>query len=114
MSDGDEQDLAEAFDPDEIGDDPEGELEYPPEQRLGVERDPDAALVPEVDKWTVPGEEPAPAVGRLVESGRDTDEVGAPDDESEAVAWAEPVEVDLSAEEAAVHLTNDPPFDDGP
>ena len=109
----DEQDQAEAFDPDEIGDDPEGDLQYPPEHRLGVEdRDPDDALVPDFGVDTATDDEPEPAVARLVSPDEDDDVPGGVDDESNAVAWApEQVEVDLSAEEAAVHLTDDPPFD---
>jgi hypothetical protein len=50
-------------------------------------------------------------VGRLVGPGADDDGEDLEDDEPDAVA-SSVEEDDLSAEEEAVHLTGDPPFDD--
>lgn len=48
-------------------------------------------------------------IGRLVEPGVDEDVIGS-DDEAESIARAYDDEPDLSAEEAAVHLTDEPPL----
>ena len=51
------------------------------------------------------------SVGRLVDPAATDDAVDAEDEEPDAVATsADEDERDLSAEEDAVHLTNDPPF----
>jgi hypothetical protein len=101
----DQQHTAEAFDPDELGDDPTGELEYPADRPLGSSdptrddrvtdsvRDREWREEPELDRVEEPDE-----VGRLVAPN----DVLA-DDESDAVASAAD-EDDLSAEEAAVHV----------
>jgi hypothetical protein len=51
-------------------------------------------------------------VGRLIGPGGDDDAMDAEDDEADAVAWRADVDddSDLSAEEEAVHLTDDPPY----
>jgi hypothetical protein len=51
-------------------------------------------------------------VGRLIGPGGDDDLPDAEDDEADAVAWRADVDddSDLSAEEEAVHLTDDPPY----
>jgi hypothetical protein len=51
-------------------------------------------------------------VGRLIGPGGDDDAIDAEDDEADAVAWRADVDddSDLSAEEEAVHLTDDPPY----
>jgi hypothetical protein len=50
-------------------------------------------------------------VGRLRGPGSDDDGEDLEDDEAEAVAWrADDDDGDLSAEEEAVHLTEDPPY----
>jgi hypothetical protein len=51
------------------------------------------------------------SVGRLVEPGADDDAVDFEDDEPDLVATSVDEE-DLSAEEDAIHLTMDPPFDE--
>jgi hypothetical protein len=51
-------------------------------------------------------------IGRLIGPGGDDDAVDAEDDEPDAVAWRadDDDDSDLSAEEEAVHLTDDPPY----
>ncbi len=107
MSD-DQQRTAEAIDPDELGDDPEGDLEFPPERPLGLS---DAAgLDGEMD--SVEDRQ------RREQRGPDDQEDGMrltsstdllADDEADLVGGSASAE-DLSAEEAAVHLTADPTF----
>ena len=48
-------------------------------------------------------------VGRIVEPGTDEDVTDFIDEEADSVGHAEPAD-DLSAEEAAMHLTDDPPM----
>jgi hypothetical protein len=153
MSDvGDAQDRAERLDPDvlsdEVDDDPEGALVYPPDRPLGVEEYGTVASEERVDEplaeraWreqpddlaALEGPDDAELaaleladddggdaadveeevasqrpLGRLVQPGADDDAVDLVDDEADAVAgWAD--ESDLSAEEAAVHLTAAPPY----
>jgi hypothetical protein len=161
----DEQEIAEAFDPDALTlgdedtyDDPEGELAYPPDRLLGArdygttiaeervdepleerlrrethdplddidEPEPDElvaieaedligvdddvlVLVEELDVDDEIARERA--VGRLVGPGAEDDAEDLPDDEPDAIASIVDEE-DLSAEEDAVHLTDDPPFGD--
>jgi hypothetical protein len=52
--------------------------------------------------------EPGPAVGRLVEADADEDGLPLLDEEPESVGTAAPDQLDLSAEELAMHLTDDP------
>ena len=122
MDETDPQDVAEALDEDERSDDvddPEGLLEYPPERPLGVEEYGTTAGEERVDeplRARVAREEPergmhtdTTLVGRLTQPG--DEDPFAVDDEAAAVAdaFAEP---DLSAEEAAMHLTTPPPMGD--
>ena len=107
MSD-DQQRTAEAIDPDEWGDDPEGDLEFPPDRPLGLS---DAAgLEGDIDSV----EERA----RREQRGPDEEDDGMrltsstdllADDEADLVGASSRAE-DFSAEEAAVHLTDDPKF----
>lgn len=135
----DQQDTSEALDEDVLVDegtggtgDPVGDLLYPPERPLGVDqygttpaeeqtgeplderarRDlPDRSTEwnrseadQDVDEWPI---------GRLVEPGADDDGLDLIDIEAEAIASRADIdERDLSAEEAAVHLTADPPLGD--
>lgn len=107
----DAQDRAEALDDDKVGTGGIGEDvrdEYPPDEALAVDMQP------------VPGETgdaaDPDAVGRLVDPA-DAD-IGLADDEADAVAsrahadeaGADPHLDDLSAEEAAIHATDDPPM----
>lgn len=107
MSD-DQQRTAEAIDPDEWGDDPEGDLEFPPDRPLGLS---DAAgLDGEMDsiedrqRREQRGPDDDPNGMRLTSS---TDLLA--DDEPDLVGASADAE-DLSAEEAAIHLTQDPKF----
>ena len=115
----DPQDRAEALDDDKISptDRPVEELDYPPEEPMAVEDYGTTAVEEQVDEPLeeriarevpdgAPVDEP---VGRLVEPGED--EIGAPDEEADAVARLAD-DGDLSAEEAAVHETTPPPMDD--
>lgn len=116
----DPQDRAEALDDDKMAvtDTPVEDLEYPPDEPTAVEDYGTTAAEEQVDepleeRITREVPEGAPVdqpTGRLVEPGPD-DEVGAPDEEADAVARATPAS-DLSAEEAAVHDTAEPPMDD--
>jgi len=107
MSD-DQQRVAESLDPDELGDDPTGDLEFPPDRAVSV-NDPTA------DDWvsdsvadrvrreepdTVPGAEESP---RLL-APNDVER----DDEAQSIAEAGDAEPDLAAEEAAVHVEGEP------
>ena len=116
MSD-DPQSIAEGLDPDEIGDDPSGDLSYPPDRPLGVndptrdDRVEDSVAsrsAREEPDFGEPGYEPDDDALRLVAPN----DVLA-DDESEAVALGivPDDEADLSAEEAAVHPIADPDLD---
>jgi hypothetical protein len=111
----DDQQGAEALDPDEIGDDPSGDLEYPPERSVGV-TDPtqdDRVTDSYADRtrreeagWLAGGD--PEQIGRLLAVGDLLD-----DGESDAVADASEDDDpdDLSAEEAAMHTTAPPGFD---
>jgi hypothetical protein len=119
---GDAQDIAESLDSDKLPDydDPEGLLEYPPDHPLGVREYGTTAAEERVDeplderlRRDDRDEDDADegTVGRLVEPGADDDGLATEDDEDEEVASSVDEE-DLSAEEAAVHLTNAPPMRD--
>jgi hypothetical protein len=114
----DPQDRAEALDDDKMAvtDTPVDDLEYPPDQPTAVEDYGTTAAEEQVDepleeRITREVPEGAPVdepTGRLVEPGED--EIGAADDEADAVAREVPA-ADLTAEEAAVHDTAEPPMD---
>jgi hypothetical protein len=107
----DEQDVAEELDPDELGDDPEGSLEFPAEGYAGA---------------TDPGQDDEVTDSYRTRSLRESvpeedDKVDEPAirlsspadvwDDGEAEAVGDAIEVDdASAEEAAVHVVdeNDP------
>jgi hypothetical protein len=71
------------------------------------ELDGDAA--PDERRWNDP--ELGERVGRLVDPGAEDDGLDEPDVESDAVAW-EGTGDDLTAEESAMHVTEDPPDGD--
>jgi hypothetical protein len=100
----DEQDVAEEFDPDELGDDPEGTLDYPGDNYEGA-LDPgqDDAVTDSYRSRTLRESvgEDAPSAVRLSGPG----DVWS-DDEAEAIGDAEEVD-DPSAEEAAVHIVDE-------
>ena len=105
----DPQDRAEQLDDEVIGwgDDSEGDVEFPPERLLGFDEGTAVDDEPEIDP-TLGRAEP---VGRLIEPGvGDGDVPGLLDEEATAIAWSAPA-ADLSAEEEAVHLTEDPDLD---
>lgn len=99
--DDDHQRTAEALDPDVIGDDPSGDLAYPPERPMGAEdptRDDRASDDAATRAWRSRREDAGPDEQglRLVAPNDVLD-----DDVAEAVAEGVPAD-DLSAEEAAV------------
>lgn len=106
MSD-DQQRVAEALDPDVLGDDPTGDLTFPPDRPVGA------------DDPTHDDRATDDAATRAWRSRRESDASGdeglrlvAPndvldDDVAEAVAAGAPAD-DLSAEEAAVHPIDEP------
>ena len=130
----DEQDRAEALDADKLDDRrdaPQVEPDYPPEQPLGadeygtspaeeqvgepigerVERERADPLVDELDGG--PGaRSDVEEVGRLSETSPGQDETipSVDDTEGQSVARAPGDVANLSAEEAAVHHTDDPPM----
>ncbi|QGG93827.1 hypothetical protein [Actinomarinicola tropica] len=118
MSDPSSQDRAEQLDEDKLSpsDTPVQDLDYPPEEPLGVDAygttaaeerydEPLEERVAREEPETIPEEEPGM---RLV-----SPEQGAgPDEEADAVGGARPA-ADLSAEEAAVNETAPPPMGDG-
>jgi hypothetical protein len=128
MSDtGDPQDEAEALDADVLddeSDDPEGDLTYPLDRALGAEDYGTTAAEERVDepyaeslRREVPerrSDRQAPGrIGRLVEPGADDDADYPIDLETDLVALAaDEDELDLSAEEAAIHLTRAPRYHD--
>jgi hypothetical protein len=95
----DEQDVSEEFDPDELGDDPEGKLEFPGENYEGA-----------LD----PGREDAVTDSYRSRTLRESVDEGEPSairlsgplDESEEIGDAQEVD-DASAEEAAVHIVDE-------
>jgi len=116
----DSQTTAEALDSDEIGEDPTGALQFPPERPLGLS-DPDgldgtldspeeryAREEPDVDQ--VGAKVSDSPVGHLLAPGDVLD-----DEESDLIATGaedEGVE-DFSAEEAAMHVATDPAYSEG-
>ncbi|HEV8296821.1 MAG TPA: hypothetical protein VGQ20_05990 [Acidimicrobiales bacterium] len=121
----DEQERAEALDPDELSDDddPTGSLDYPAERPLGVgdygttaqEERIDEPLedhvARELPERRVAGDRDARGrVGRLVEPGAEDDAEFPEDDEADAVATSVPEFDDASAEEAAIHETAEPAY----
>lgn len=110
MSD-DQQETAEAIDPDELGDDATGELRFPPDRPVGVDD-------PTQDDHTLDSVR-GRAWREVPETGGPLDDVDDDDtglrlrsttdvlldDEGEAVAIMDGAG-DLSAEEAAVHLVD--------
>lgn len=97
MSD-DQQETAEAIDPDELGDDATGELQFPPEHPLGVDD-------PTQDDHTLDSVRGRSWREVPETSRRSTATDVLLDDEGQAVAVMEGAG-DLSAEEAAVHLVD--------
>lgn len=105
MSIGDgEQQVAEEIDPDEIGDDPEGNLDFPPDEPVGVDDPTRDDRVTDSIRERADREVPEDEPGRELEGGQ---RLVAPNDveaDDEATAIATAVDAsDLSAEEAAVH-----------
>jgi hypothetical protein len=128
MSDtGDEQDVAEGLNSEVLSDydDPEGNLDYPPDEPMGVEDYGTTAAEERVDEplaervaRELPDslDESERPVGRLLSPGADDTDLGVyaiyADEESDAIALSA-VESDLTAEEEAVHLmAESPPFAD--
>ena len=72
---------------------------------LAIELDDDRA--PDERQWDDP--ELGGDVGRLVDPGATDDGLDEPDVDAEAVAWEGTADDDLSAEESAMHVTEDPP-----
>lgn len=114
----DSQDRAEALDDDKLADTsttPVEDLEYPPDEPMGVDAYGTTAAE---ERWDEPIDERVgreePEDGPIGDGMRlvDPDEGAAGDDEPDAVATAEDAS-DLSAEEAAIHLTESPPMGDG-
>lgn len=113
----DSQDRAEQLDDDKMAmtDTPVEDLEYPPDEPMGVDAYGTTAAEERVDEpldervaREVPDEATEDAGMRLV----DPDEGAGPDEEADSVAAASTA-TDLSAEEAAVHRTDPPPMGDG-
>jgi len=100
----DEQDVSEEFDPDELGDDPEGALEFPSENYQGA-TDPgqDGAVTDSYRSRTL-RESTGDASDEGVRLSSPTDVWS--DAESEAIGDAEEAD-DLTAEEAAVHVVDE-------
>lgn len=113
MSD-DQQRTAEALDPDEWGDDPEGQMDFPPDEPMGVTDEPwldgQADSVAERAARELPDVAGEPPHG--IRLGAPTDVLD--DDEPDLIGEAaEGDDADLSAEEEAVHLTSEPKFRKG-
>lgn len=116
----DPQDQAEALDDDKMAvtDTLVDDLEYPPDEPMGVD---EYGTTPAEERVDEPIEEredryqsealPKEDGMRLVEPPDDSDEVGAEDTEGTSVARSVDAS-DLSAEEEAVHCTDPPPMDD--
>lgn len=115
----DPQDVAESLDPEVLPDydDPEGTLEYPPDRPMGVEEygiTPAQERVDEPLAERVAREVPESSgsrrgqrgVGRLAAPG--DDDPTFDDDEAEAIADYTEDAADLSAEEDAVHVIDEP------
>jgi hypothetical protein len=75
---------------------------------LALELDDDRA--PDERRWDDP--ELGNDVGRLVDPGATDDGLDEPDLDAEAVAWEGTADDDLSPEESAMHVTDDPPEGD--
>ena len=59
-----------------------------------------------------PSDDDDDLVGHLIDPADDNDDPHLIDDEAAAIADRDPDESDLSAEEAAIHYTADPSFDE--
>lgn len=99
--------------------DPFDEIDEPtPEELRELEREalggPDSTDEEVDDVYTDEGfdVESDESIGRLVEPGAEDDGVYAEDEEADLVARSVGEEKDLTAEEAAVHLTGEPPMGD--
>ena len=106
MSD-DQQNTAEAIDPDELGDDPAGDLGFPPDTPIGVD-DPtqDGHIIDSVagrDAREQPESYVVPTPGRRLYAPNAL----LTDDVAELTADSISAD-DLSSEEAAVHLVDQP------
>ena len=100
----DEQDVSEEFDPDELGDDPEGTLEFPGENFQGaIDPGQDDAVTDSYRSRTL-RESTGGASDEGVRLSSPTDVWS--DAESEAIGDAEEAD-DLTAEEAAVHVVDE-------
>lgn len=106
MTDRDDQAAAEALDPDVLARDDDrfaGVAEPGLDVLLDIEEQ-EQAMIADPDDLGRP-------VGRLGAPGPDDDMPVDFDDEADAVAWAADAD-DMSAEEAAIHITTDPSYDD--
>jgi len=102
----DEQDVSEEIDPDELGDDPGGDVNFPAERYLG-------ATDRTRDEWV---SDSVASRSKREDDGTTSEQdeglrLSAPgdvweDDESEAIGEAEEAD-DLSAEESAIHVVED-------
>jgi hypothetical protein len=101
----DEQDVAEELDPDELGDDPEGTLEFPAEGYAGA-TDPgqDDEVVDSFRTRTLRESTGSDDDEPAIRLSSPSDEWS--DDESEAIGDAIEVD-DASAEEAAIHVVDE-------
>jgi hypothetical protein len=95
----DEQDVAEEFDPDELGDDPEGTGEFPGDGYTG-------ALDPGQDGAVTDSYRSRTLRESVGEDGPSAVRLSGPSDEAEEIGDAMEVD-DASAEEAAVHIVDE-------
>ena len=114
MSD-DEQQTAEAIDPDELGDDPTGD--FPPDHYVGAtdQGSLDGAMDSVAERSEREMPEGRPGTHRQLPRVMAPNDVFA-DDESDligALGDGEDRSDDLSAEEAAMHVAGAPPFSEG-